>query len=279
MDLDRRQFLQTSAAVAGVAALSDYALGGPASTAVKKALGSETPDKTGEKWVPTTCWIGKQDCGMLARVVDGRLVKVEGHPDHPRNRGTLCPKGLAQPMFLYDPYRVKAPLKRTNEKGVPGEWQEISWDEALTETATKVNEAVARDPKLVIWQKGRSKTKPIYDNAFRKTFGGTKLHHGAYCSDAAYRACEYTVGMHGGVHADLKHCNYLLNWGWNITGGGGNKFCWLTWTQQYLEARERGMKVVTVDPYLRQAAHHTDEWLPIKPGTDLVFFNALADLT
>ena len=64
--------------------------------------------------MPTTCWIGKQDCGMLARRIDGRVIKFEGHPANPRNNGTLCPKGQAQIISLYDPNRVKTPLVRTN---------------------------------------------------------------------------------------------------------------------------------------------------------------------
>lgn len=215
---------------------------------------------------------------MLAHVVDGRIVKFEGHPEHPRNRGTLCPKGQAQISSIYDPYRVKAPLLRTNGKGVPGEWREISWEEALTTVGNKVKEVRERDKRLLIWQKGRSKAEAFYDNAFVKASGATKLHHGAYCSDAGYRALEYSVGFHGVLHPDFKHCNYLLGWGWNVTNAGGNKFCWITWPQQLVAARQRGMKMVTLDPWQRGAGPHTDEWLPIKPGTDLAFFLTLANV-
>jgi anaerobic selenocysteine-containing dehydrogenase len=231
----------------------------------------------GEKWVPTTCWIGKQDCGMLARVVDGRIVKLEGHPDHPRNRGTGCVKGQAQIMSIYDPYRVKAPLLRTNAKGISGEWQEISWEEALTLVGEKIKEVRVRDKRLLIWQKGRSKAGKFYDTAFVEASGATKLGHGAYCSDAGYRAAEYNIGPHGVLHPDFRYCNYLVSWGWNLTGAGGNKFCWLTWPKQFVPARERGMKVVALDPRLRGVGPHTDRWLPNKPGTDLAFFLALAN--
>jgi anaerobic selenocysteine-containing dehydrogenase len=222
-----------------------------------------------EEWIPTTCWIGKQDCGMLARVVNGRVVKFEGHPAHPRNNGRLCPKGVGQIMALYDPNRVKAPLVRTNGKGVPGQWKQVSWDEALTLVADKMNEIRARDPGLVMWQKGRSKAKKFYDGAFVKASGALKMHHGAFCSDAGYRALEYTIGTHAVLHPDFRHTRYLLSWGWNITNGGGNKTCWLTWPQQMVQARERGMKIVDIDPRLRSAAHFADEWLPIRPATDL----------
>jgi anaerobic selenocysteine-containing dehydrogenase len=237
-----------------------------------------SPSGPSEVFMPTTCWIGKQDCGMLARVIDGRVVKLEGNPAHPRNRGTLCPKGQAQIMAFYDPYRVKAPLKRVNQKGVPGEWLEISWDEALTLVGDRIKEVRSRDKRLLIWQKGRSKAEAFYDNAFVPATGATKLQHGASCSDAGYRAAEYTIGFNGVLHADFRHCKYLLNWGWNLTNAGGNKLCWITYNQQFLDAREKGMKVVTLDPRRRGAGPHTDEWLPIKPATDLAFFLALSNV-
>jgi anaerobic selenocysteine-containing dehydrogenase len=275
--LTRREFAKLLIAMGAITTLSKFLLDEQIDTLLEKASATEMLTLN-EKWVPTTCWIGKQECGVLARVIDGRIVKLEGHPKHPRNLGTLCPKGQAQIIAIYDPYRVKAPLKRVNQKGVSGEWVEISWEEAFTIIGEKIKEARAKDPKLIVWQKGRSKAKPLYDKAFVSAIGATKLHHGAYCSDAGYRAAEYTVGLHGVLHPDFRYCNYLLNWGWNITNAGGNKLCWLTWNRQFVEARERGMKVVTIDPFIRGAGPHTDEWLPIKPGTDLAFFLAIANV-
>jgi anaerobic selenocysteine-containing dehydrogenase len=230
-----------------------------------------------ERFVPTTCWIGKQDCGMLARVINGRVVKFEGHPAHPRNLGRLCPKGMAQIIALYDPNRVKTPLIRTNEKGVPGQFRAASWEEALTLVAEKIKEVRAKDPRLLLWQKGRSKAPAFYDEAFVKASGATKLHHSAFCSDAGYRACEYTIGFSGVLHPDFKHCRYLLAWGWNLTEAGGNLLCQITWPRQLLEAKEKnGLKVVLIDPRRRGGGPQIDEWLPIKPGTDLALALALA---
>ncbi len=155
----------------------------------------------------------------------------------------MCPKGVGQIAAVYDPNRVKTPLLRTNEKGIPGEFEPTDWDTALDLVARKMNEVRERDPRLLIWQKGRSKAKSFYDTAFVKASGATKLHHGAFCSDAGYCALEYTTGLHGVLHPDFKHTRYLLSWGWNITGAGGNKFCWLTWPQQLLDARKRGLNV------------------------------------
>jgi anaerobic selenocysteine-containing dehydrogenase len=277
MKIRRRTFLAGTAAAGGGLFVSRYlpswlSSEGGASQGPAEALGA-----VDEEWVPTTCWIGKQDCGMLARRVNGRVVMFEGHPSHPRNNGTLCPKGVAQIQSVYDPNRVKTPLLRTNEKGVSGEWRQISWDEALTRVADEMNKVRERDPKLVLWQKGRSKAKDFYDDAFVKAAGTSKLGHGAYCSDAGSRAMEYTIGLHGVMHPDFRYTNYLLCWGWNVTNGGGNKTCWLTWPQQLVPAKERGLKMVAIDPRQRSAAHFADEWLPIRPSTDLALALALCN--
>lgn len=128
MQVSRRTFLKGTAGAAGGGALASFLAGKPKTL----VAGAERTLTMQEEWVPTTCWIGKQDCGMLARRINGRVVKFEGHPAHPLNRGTLCPKGVAQIMAVSDPNRLKAPLIRTNAKGVPGTWRQVSWDEALT---------------------------------------------------------------------------------------------------------------------------------------------------
>ena len=269
----RRGFVQGTAVAAGSAAVANTFL----FKSLESVSAAETIAAEGsvEDFIATTCWIGKQDCGMIARRVDGRVVKFEGNPTNPRNVGTLCPKGHAQIQAVYDPNRVKWPLIRTNGKGVTGEWRRASWDEALDIVAENVNEVRARNPKLVLWQKGRSKAKDFYDDAFVKSTGISKVGHGAYCSDAGYRALEYTIGTHAVLHPDFKYNNYMLSWGWNITNAGGNKFCWLTWPRHMVKARERGMKITHLDPRLRSAGPFADTWLPIKPGTDLALALAL----
>ena len=275
-NVTRRGFVGGAAATtAGVYAGSDLLFGGSdilAPSAERSLTAVE------EDVVRTTCWIGKQDCGVLARRVNGRVIKFDGDPANPRNAGTLCPKGQAQVASIYDPNRVKTPLIRTNGKGESGEWRTATWAEALTMVAGEVNEVRSRDPKMVLWQKGRSKAKSFYDDAFVKAIGSSKLGHGAYCSDAGYRALEYTVGLHGVIHPDFEHTNYLLGWGWNITNAGGNKFCWLTWPRQMAAARERGLKIVHIDPRLRSAGPFADTWLSIRPGTDLALALALCNV-
>lgn len=302
--LTRRKFLRTTAmGIGGFLVLETLTVGCGTSTSKGDVVNpgdiiDQIPDDVfknfplefTEKTVPTTCWIGKQDCGMLARVVsqtfDGqkldRLVKLEGNPDHPLNLGTLCPKGSAQVQAIYDYNRVKTPLRRTNAKGVAGKFKQITWAEALDEVQAQMKDA-ADNKKAVLWQKGRSKAGDFYDDAFVKALGSyvstTKMGHGAYCSDSGYRACEYTIGYHGVLMPDFEHTEYLLSWGWGLTTSGGNKYCWLTWPQKLLAARESGKlkRVVCLDPNRRQTGPHAEEWLPNRPGTDLAFFLGIAN--
>src|SRR3972149_5559639 len=110
MKVSRRTFLKSAAVTAGGVAASRYLR----DLELLMPGGAEAAALT-EDGVPTTCWIGKQECGILARRINGRVVKLEGHPGHPRNVGTLCPKGVGQIMAVYDPNRVKTPLVRGNE--------------------------------------------------------------------------------------------------------------------------------------------------------------------
>lgn len=189
--ITRRRFLQGSAlagTAAGAWAGQRLMFGELESVVATHPALAATPSV--EDFVPTTCWIGKQDCGIVARRIDGRVVNLEGQPEHPLNMGRLCPKGKAQITALYDPNRVKTPLIRTNAKGESGTWRRASWKEAIDLVAARVKETRDKDPKLVLWQKGRGKAKSFYDDAFVKSIGATKLGHGTYCSDAGYRALE-----------------------------------------------------------------------------------------
>jgi anaerobic selenocysteine-containing dehydrogenase len=274
-EITRRTFVKGSAAAfGGIAVASNFLFKGLETVQHTDTL--LLAQQLQEDFVNTTCWIGKQDCGIVARRIDGRVVNLEGLDTNPKNRGTLCPKGTAQIAAVYDAQRVKTPLIRTNAKGQPGAFRPASWDEALDLIVAKTKPVLDENPKLFLWQKGRSKAKVFYDTAFVKATGATKLGHGAYCSDAGYRAAEYNLGPHGVLHPDFKYTKYLLSWGWNITAAGGNKTCWITWPQQMLQAKEEnGLKIVQIDPRLRPAGPHADEWLPIQPATDMALALAL----
>jgi anaerobic selenocysteine-containing dehydrogenase len=77
-----------------------------------------------EKWVLSVCGQCNGGCGIKVRLIDERAVKIEGNPLHPVNQGALCPKGQAGLQLLYDPDRLKSPLKRKGERG-ENKWEKI----------------------------------------------------------------------------------------------------------------------------------------------------------
>lgn len=227
----------------------------------------------------TSCWIGKQDCGMFAWKVNGKVIKLEGDINDPRTGGALCPKGQSQITTLYDPYRVKAPLKRTNAKGITGQWEEISWDQANTEIAARLNEIKSDDIYRFVFQKGRAKAAEWHYDSFNSAFGTkNKQGHGATCSDAGYRATELIFDGHGCNEVDLVNCEYLITWGWNITRSGGPHLCQIGWPQQFIDAKKRGMRVIALDPQIRSGLQFVDDWVQVKPGYDMAFFLAMANV-
>ena len=101
-------------------------------------------------WLHSTCSMCNAGCGILVHRVDGVAVDIKGDPDHPTSRGKLCAKGPCAIMSLYDPDRLKTPLKRTNPEkglGVDPRWVPISWDEALDIAEKELARIRKEDPR------------------------------------------------------------------------------------------------------------------------------------
>lgn len=143
--LTRRSFLQ---GVAAAGALAGVGAGGALFR--ERAMAEADSAAPQVEQLHSLCGMCKSgQCGTIVTVTDGVVTNVEGNPDYPRNFGALCNRGNSQMPHTYNPYRVKAPMKRTNpEKGLgidPG-WVEISWDEALDTVAQKFKEVRDNDP-------------------------------------------------------------------------------------------------------------------------------------
>ena len=230
-------------------------------------------------WIPTTCGVCYSVCALKVHRVNGTVVKIEGNPDSSTNRGRLCPRGVSGIMTLYNPHRVNVPLKRTNpQKGlnVDPEWVEISWEEALETIAARLAKIRREDPrKLLLTGTVTTQDEVPFAKLFAMAFGtpnGWNSGAGNHCGTA-----EHLFGAL--LHAswsklpDPDHCRYLLNFG---TGGGfGSYYCVTGMAQRMADARVRGMKHVSIDPFLSPSAEKADEWIPIRPGTDGAFALAM----
>jgi len=96
----------------------------------------------GTRIVKTTTWSPGPGChggcGVLAHIKDGKLVKIEGDPDHPMNQGRLCARALAMTQYIHHPDRLRYPVKRIGKRG-EGKWQRITWAEAFDLIEEKMN--------------------------------------------------------------------------------------------------------------------------------------------
>ncbi len=229
------------------------------------------------KLIPTACGMCYVGCGVLVEVQDGIVVNIEGNPESPQNRGNMCAKGKAGIMNLYNPNRVKVPLKRTNPKkgfDQDPQWQEISWEEAL-DTIVAQLKRIWDDPKklwIQCWE-------AVGDNmfwlkSFGSAFGSCHVNNTASptCGKVVHQV-EFFSG--GGFHQqpDLHHSNYCILIGTQFGFASRGSFNHML--RDMADARARGMRLVVIDPIGSVAASKADEWLPIRPGTDAAFGNSM----
>lgn len=224
-----------------------------------------------EKWIPSTCDLCSSNCGIRVKIVNGIAVKIEGDPNHPHNRGKLCAKGNSGLNYLYNPNRLKVPLKRTNpQKGIgidPG-WTEIGWDEALNIAAEKIRKAREKDPRLIL--------VTTYDRTHEFGIIGPIVHAigtpnflvggaGFTCGNS-YHPVSYLNHGTWYFEPDLEYCHFLLMFGSQT--GFISGYSAMPTAMEMAHARTKGIKIVVFDPICNTAGSKADEWIPIRPGTD-----------
>lgn len=276
----RRTFLKATAASAALAALGDKLFGGPSSALVESAAAAA---QSSVKYIKSACYFCDQNCGIIAKVVDDVVVRIEGNPDDPDNQGRICARGNAQIMKTYNPWRAKVPLKRTNpQKGPdvdPG-WAEIPWDEALDIVAGKLREAKAYDPRsLVTIRSHRSgDISDLGERAFAQAFGTPNVRltgggGGLFCDGSV----EHTMSTHFhgcfSLYPDRRRTKYMVSFG--VGCGGLNKACPMD-TRNTLDALDEGQIQVNVDPFISPSGVKAQQWVPIRPGTDVAVLFAMA---
>jgi anaerobic selenocysteine-containing dehydrogenase len=265
--LTRRQFLKTTAVATALAAVGDRLFGGPV-TALAKGEAKAAP--TSDVWVPNVCNLCDQNCGLRVRVLNGVVVKVEGEPNHPMSHGKICGRPNTYPMYLYNPYRVKAPMKRTNPEkglGVDPKWQEITWDEALNTVAEKMKAVRTKDPHRFWLHSGHRSLGDQWSN-FGSAFGTTtKLGSVNFCTGGANHMSSVYLQGGAGAHPYMDYTRYQIEVGGRLYGAKGAPEV----IRYATRLREQGMKVVEVCPIIPPSMPNPDEWIPIKVGTDAAF--------
>ena len=211
----------------------------------------------------TTCYMCACRCGIDVHMKAGEVAYIEGNRDHPVNRGVLCGKGAAGIMQHLSPARLRAPLRRTGPRG-SGEFEEITWDEAL-ETATAWLAPLRETaPEKLAFFTGRDQSQS-FTGWWAQAYGTPNYAaHGGFCSVNMAAAGIYTLG--GAFwefgQADWDHARLFLLFGCaedhdsNPIKMGIGKL------------KARGARIVAINPIRTGYNAVADDWYAITPGTD-----------
>lgn len=259
MFISRRRFLKGTALGAGAISLN-LKLFDLASWAQSQ---TEAPVSK----IPTFCNGCGNRCAIFAYVKKNRLWKIEGNPEAIGNQGFICPKGHGYLHDLYNPDRLRGPLKR-----VKGRLEPISWEQAYKEIAQKINLILLdHGPESIFWI---NYPQSNHAYALRLMHALSSPHyftHGSTCYTARNAGWNYTIGKLPAN--DLANSRYILIIGRNPAGGID-----ISQVADIIKAKKQGAKLVVVDPRHSETAILADEWIPIKPGTDLAFLLAMINI-
>ena len=205
-------------------------------------------------------------CSILTTVEDGKAIAVRGNPDHPFTRGRLCVKVNNYEERVYSDKRVLYPLKRVGPKG-SGQFQRISWDEAIETIATRWKSIIAEHgaqailPYSYLGTQGIINGLNVGDPLFNKL--GATVSERTFCDSASCTAYMMTIGPTPGVDPEsFVHSKYILLWACNTLGTNSHHWPFIE------QARKAGAKLVVIDPVRTRTARLADWHIPIRPGTD-----------
>ncbi|HYF94555.1 MAG TPA: molybdopterin-dependent oxidoreductase [Symbiobacteriaceae bacterium] len=257
-NLGRRDFLKLTGATASLLA-ADFAIG--AKKAGATAAGAE------EHRIPTLCEMCTSRCGVYAVISQGRVVRIEGNPEHPINLGRPCARGNAGVSALYNPDRLKQPHKR----GPDGQLTPISWEQAFKEIGDKLTEIRnVHGPHSLVFTEYNNLNSAL-TKRFTEAYGSPN-HTGHAANCFANRNVGYSAVFGTLPTVDYKNVKYYLSAGRNLLGG-----IKVYEVAGLAEAKAHGAKIVVLDPRHSELASW-GEWLPIKSAGDLAFLLAIANV-
>jgi anaerobic selenocysteine-containing dehydrogenase len=248
--------------------------------------GEETPteqagggENTGGQWIASTCQSCTAWCPIEIFVQEGRAVKIRGNRLSKANHGYCCPKGHMGLQLVYDPDRIKVPLKRTNPekgKGIDPRFVPITWDEALETIAGKMVALRNNgESHKFLLMRGRYSptTTAIGYGLFPAMFGSpNNMSHSAICAEGEKFGPFFTEGFWGYRDYDLANTKYLLIWGCDPLSSNRQ----LPNCIHRFGSLLNTTTVAVVDPRFSTSAAKGHHWLPIKPGEDGALAVAMA---
>ena len=276
--ITRRRFLIGSTAVAVGALLADKGWVDAQPFFGPDGLDVDGLEQAGYLVRHTNCHQCGAYCGLTALVKKGAppseenmLIFPNQSPDHPQPG--MCGRGATAPYTWNSPLRLRKPLKRTGARG-DGQFQEISWDQALNEIAEKLREIVERDG-------ARSVAFSTHDFADEMRLlawplgSPNVITQASTCNTAGVVARRWMMGSgfhhHAVVDPDYEHLRYVLFPGRSLAAPMGA-------VHRLAKAREHGAKVVFLNPAHPDVAFASADWIPCVPGTDAAFMLGVANV-
>lgn len=272
MEVTRRSFLKASALGLGAAAIAS---GTPF---VAHADESHQKNLDDGKWVSSSCQGCTSFCPVKVFVQNGRVIRVKGNPNCTATHGKACPKASLAINQLYDPDRIKTPMKRTNPekgRGIDPGFVPITWDEALDTIATKWLELHDnKESEKVMFIKGRSSETGDVLYHYLPALMGTNNYYGhsTICAEEEKFSSWCVNGYFNYRDYDLENVKYLLMWSTDPIASNRQQPNAMNRWGQVMDAAH----IIVIDPRLSVTAAKADKWLPIIPGTDGALACAIA---
>ncbi|HEY1257914.1 MAG TPA: molybdopterin-dependent oxidoreductase [Stellaceae bacterium] len=205
-------------------------------------------------------------CSLLARVENGRVVRIDGDPDQPFTAGFACAKVNRDADLVHSPERVQTPLRRVGPKGA-AQFAPIGWDEALDEIVARWQAIIAESGPLAIlgyaYSAHQGQINRGLVNGLFHALGASRLRAGTVCDTCCETAWDMTVGPIGGADPEsVAHSDLVIAWGADLVAT--NVHFWA----KVEGVRRRGIELVVIDPRKSRTARQADWHLPIRIGTD-----------
>jgi anaerobic selenocysteine-containing dehydrogenase len=239
----------------------------------------------GDLTATRTIWWSAPGCHNGCQIIlytdkDGKLVKVEGDPNGPYNKGRLCMRCLALPEVVNHPDRIKYPMRRTGERG-ENKWERISWEEALDELTGKAKELQTKyGPNTVVVSSITARNAyHLSPSLAWASFGSTHGNVAWYPGDSCYLPRMTSMGVmmgrpmvadcaqmyeEGYNHPEWQAPDYMIIWGNNPLKSNADGF----YGHWVIDLMRQGTKLITIDPENNWLATRSEYFIQLRPATD-----------
>jgi anaerobic selenocysteine-containing dehydrogenase len=206
-------------------------------------------------------------CSLLVEVEDGRVRRMRGDPEQPFTAGFACAKVNRDAELVHSPERIRTPLRRIGAKG-EGRFAPITWDEALDEIAGRWRQIIAESGPLALlgyaYSAHQGQTNRGLVLGLFHALGASRLIAGTVCDTCCEEAWNATIGPIGGADPEaVAESDLIVAWGADLVATNVH-----FWAKAEAAQKQRGVKIIVIDPRKSRTARLADRHLQIAIGTD-----------